>query len=90
MTNKRNLKKTINYICSDLFAESVAASLYGNNPPKENVNALMTSILSMHSDFIQRISHPEPGMSTKKYYKILSEDFNKKVSELVDQICNLN
>ena len=26
--NKRELKKSVNYICSELFAEGVAASLY--------------------------------------------------------------
>ena len=28
MANKRDLKRTINYITSELFAETVAASLY--------------------------------------------------------------
>ena len=32
MPNRRDLKKTINYICSELFAECVAASLYNGNP----------------------------------------------------------
>ena len=34
-TNKRDLKRSINYICSDLFAECVAASLYGGSPNKQ-------------------------------------------------------
>ncbi len=89
MTNRKYLKKTINYICSDLFAECVAASLYGNNPPKENVDALLTSILQIHSDFIRRISHVEPGMDPKVYFKHLTSEFNKHVDELVDQINNL-
>ncbi len=89
MANKRNLKRTINYICSDLFAEAVAASLYGEKPNKDNIDALLTSILIIHSDFISRISHPEPGMNTKLYYKTLIEDFNKQVSEIIDQIQNI-
>lgn len=89
MTNKKDLKKTVNYICSDLFAECVAASLYGNNPPKENVEALLESILRIHSDYIRRISHVEPGMSAKLYFKHYVSDFNKQVDEVVDQIRNL-
>ncbi len=89
MANKRNLKRTINYICSDLFAEAVAASLYGEKPNKDNIDALLTSILIIHSDFISRISHPEPGMNTKLYYKTLIEDFNKQVGEIIDQIQNI-
>ncbi len=90
MSNKRDLKKAINYICSDLFAECVAAALYGGDTPyQENVDALLSSILVIHSDFISRVSHPEPGMKPKLFYKDLTEDFNKQVTEIIDQINNL-
>lgn len=89
MTNKKDLKQTINNICSDLFAECVAASLYSGNPDKDNVNALLTSILSINDDYVRRISHPEPGMEPKAYYKHLTEEFNKQVNEIIDQIGNL-
>ncbi len=91
MAKKRDLKRSINYICSDLFAECVATSLYGGNKPsKENVDALLSSILIIHSDFVRRISHPEPGLDQGKYYKVLIDDFNKQVGEIIDQISNLS
>ena len=89
MANKRNLKRTINYICSDLFAEAVSASLYGEKPNKDNIDALLSSILIIHNDFLSRVSHPEPGMDKKVYYKAIIEDFNKQASEIIDQIQNL-
>lgn len=89
MTNKRDLKRTINYICGDLFAECVAASLYGGKTDEKNAEALLTSILRINSDFVKRISHPEPGMPQKEYFKKLVQDFNKQVSEIIDQINNL-
>ena len=89
MANKRNLIQTINYICSDLFAEAVAASLYGEKPNKDNIDALLSSILIIHNDFLSRVSHPEPGMDKKVYYKAIIEDFNKQASEIIDQIQNL-
>ncbi len=90
MTNKRDLKRTINYICSDLFAECIAASLYSGKPNTENIQALLYSIITIHDDFLRRISHPEPGIPAKKFYKKLIEDFNKQVSEIIDQIGNIN
>ena len=57
--NKRELKKSVNYICSELFAEGVAASLYSQNADKDNINALLTSIITIQNDFVRRISHPE-------------------------------
>lgn len=63
MAKKRDLKQTINYVCSDLFAEGVAASLYGTANNEEAVNNLLSSIIVTRNDFVKRVSHPEPGMT---------------------------
>lgn len=89
MANKRDLKRTINYITSELFAETVAASLYNGKPTQEDVDGILSSIVMVNGDFISRVSHPEPGITTKAYYKNLVTDFNKQVSEIIDQITNL-
>ena len=86
MSNKRKLKKGIQLICEDLFAECVAANLYGPETNKENGDALLFSIVKMQDNYINRISHPEPGMQAKVYYKDLREKFSAQVSEILDQI----
>lgn len=86
MANKRNLKQVINYVCSDLFAEGVALSMYGASENKETVDAILVSLLKTHKDFISRISHPEPGMKAKVYYRQLLLDFDKRINEIVDQL----
>ena len=89
MANKRTLKHAINGICEELFVECVAASLYGAESHKENAEALLFSILKMQSSFVARVSHPEPGIEAKVYFKNLREKFTAQVSEIVDQINNL-
>ena len=89
MANKRTLKKAVNVICEELFTEAIAASLYGNDNKHGNSEALLFSIVKMQSNFISRVSHPEPGMSAKSYYKDLREKFSAEVSEIVDHINNL-
>lgn len=89
MANKKELKREINYICSELFAECVAASLYNVKGDNGNVNALLSSILLIHDDYVRRVSHPEPGMKPKKFFGNLKNSFNKQIGEVVDQICNL-
>lgn len=86
MSNKRTLKKGIRLICEDLFAECVAVSLYGPEANKENAEALLFAIVKMQDNFINRISHPEPGISAKVYYKDLREKFSAQVNEILDQI----
>ncbi len=89
MANKRTLKKSINLICEELFANCVAASLYGNNVNDENADALLYSIVKMQSDYTSRICHPEPGMPASLYFRDLREQFTAQVSEIIDQICNM-
>ena len=43
----------------------------------------------LHNDFTRRVSHPEPGMKAKAYYKAIVADFNKQIAEVADQITNL-
>ena len=87
MANKRNLKHAINLFCEELFAECVAASLYGHN--NDSAHALLYSIIKLQSEFTCRISHPEPGMPPKAYFKKLKEDFAAQATEIIDQINNL-
>ena len=89
MSNKRDLKRTINYICGDLFTEGIAASLYGENRDNDNTEAILTAILAMHSNYIRRVSHVQPGMPAKVYFKDLKDKFSKEVNEIIDQLNNL-
>jgi len=42
--------------------------------------------VKMQADFISRISHPEPGMKPKEYYKDLKDKFAAQASDILDQI----
>lgn len=89
MANKRTLKRSINLITEELLIDYVAASLYGNEKHLDNAEALFFAIVRMQDDFVRRISHPEPGMPPKRYYKKLREQYASQVGELLDQINNL-
>ncbi|MBR1502494.1 MAG: hypothetical protein IJ618_01255 [Prevotella sp.] len=86
MASKKTLKKMINQICEELFAEGVARSLYGHDAQKDNGQAILFSIVKTHNNFISRISHPEPGMTPKVYFKDLREKFSAEAGEILDQI----
>ncbi len=88
MANKRSLKRNINYVCSELFSEVVAVS-YTSDAHDEDIKALLTSILVIHNDYVRRVSHQEPGLAPKLFYKDLITSFNKQASEIVDQISNI-
>ena len=50
---------------------------------------LLFTILKIRSNYIRRVSYPEPGITTKAYFKDLREKFSAQVSEVIDQINNL-
>ena len=88
MAKRRTLKKNINYICSELFAECVALTHYKVDIKQEDVDNVMTRILLMHDEFVSRLSHTEPG-NVKGFYKKLRMDFNAQVSDIVSTISQL-
>lgn len=90
MANKRNLKRIVNHVCSELLAECLAISLYNETTDKDDAQTLIKSIIMIHSDYISRISHPEPGLSQTAYYGDLIKEFNKSVSEIIDHIGNIH
>ena len=87
MSNKRDLKRSINVICDELFAECVAANIYGNLND-EDTQTLLSSIVAINNEYIRRISHVQPGMKAKDYFRDVTEHFDKQVGEIIDQIAN--
>ena len=90
MASRKNLKKFINYATSQLFGECVAVSLYSSKPDEKDVEALLTTIVNVRRNSIDRISHVEPGIPAKEYFNNLIVKFNVQIEEILDQINNLN
>ena len=86
MAKRKVLKKRINYIVGELFAECL---INGKNcADQAKVNDVLADILNTKNEFISRISHTQPG-NVKGFYKKLIQDFNAKANELIDAISKL-
>lgn len=90
MANKKDLKKSINFICEEIIAECIARPLYDKNTSSEHFDAIISSVLITRDDFISRISNPEPGYPKKKYFDKLINDFTQRIEEIIDNISNMN
>lgn len=82
---RREIKKDINELCADLFAECVALLHYKNKTETKDVENVMLTILKLQDDMVSRLSHVEPGC-TKLYFKKLREDLKTRTEEIVEQI----
>ncbi len=86
MAKRRELKKAINFLCGELFAECVAVMHYQKPVPQGDIDNVMTSILTLQDDMLNRVSHVEPGMKASAYFKKLREDMVSQTDEIVEQI----
>ena len=84
---RRELKKSINYLCGELLAECFARVQF-DNAPEANARAVMESILMMQADLISRISHVEPG-NTRMFFKKLRKALTDQCDEIVNDINSL-
>ena len=82
---RKEIKKDINSLCGDLFAECVALLQYKNKPDKKDIENVMLTIVEMQDDMISRLSHVEPG-STKLFFKKMREDLFARTEDIVEQI----
>ena len=89
MASRRELKKSVNYISGELFAECLVNAMFIPGTDKAKAEDIMAEILKMQDEFVSRISHTEPG-NVKGFYKKFRSDFNAKVNEIIDAISNLN
>lgn len=89
MAKKKDLKSSINYICDQLMSQCIAITLGNLNISEEKTENILNNIIQVRSDYVGRISHQEPGLPPKAYYKDIIESFNKQISDILDQINNL-
>ncbi|NDV58110.1 hypothetical protein [Bacteroides sp. 519] len=89
MASRRELKKNVNYIAGELFAECLMKSKFIPGTDQVKADKLMGDILLMQDEFISRISHTESG-NIRAFYKKFREDFNAKVNAIIDDLEKLN
>ncbi len=82
---RRELKKTINYLCGELLAECIAAASYNKNVHEADVENVAKSILLMQADLVSRLSHVEPG-STRLFFTRIREEMIERTDEIVERI----
>lgn len=90
MASKRNLKKQVNYIISELFTEClVCKAIFPKEENEKKLDELIEKIVDMQNEFIGRLNHVEPG-NIKGSYKKFHEDFNREVGTIIESISKLH
>ena len=85
MASRKNLKKVIGYISSELLSQAVYVALNSERDAAE-WNALFEKILVLNNDYVARVSHKQPGMKASAYFNALCESFGKDAKAIVAEI----
>lgn len=80
MSSRKNLKKQINAICGDLFADCVALKMC-DRCHDELLDQVLTDIWSLRHEYVTRISHTEKG-SERLFYKKLRQEFSEQAEAI--------
>lgn len=84
MASRKNLKKTVNFIVSELFTQClVLRTVKGADDAK--VREVLADILKLQSEFLSRANHTEPG-NVKGFYRKYYEDFNAQADAIYDKM----
>ena len=87
MAKKKDLKSSIHFACDDLMTACMALAL--NKDKEQAADTILIDIQKMRQDYVKRISHTEPGMAAKTYFKNVIESFTKEVERYIGLINNL-
>lgn len=102
MTNKRQLKKYVRYVCGDLAAEIIIASRLFDGYDRDTVNKIISDIASLQQTTLADMSfafdrtsrefanRAEYRRALKAYHKAaynrLFENFDNRVNEIVKEM----
>ena len=84
MANKRELKKSINYVVGDLFQECIILKMVKKSD-NAKVDEVLTDILNLQNEFLARANHPQPG-NDKGYFGKLYIDFGDSVEAIIKKM----
>lgn len=84
MANKRDLKKSINFVAGDLFQECLVLKVI-KKVDNEKVDEILTDILNLQNEFLARTNHPQPG-NVKGYFRKLYSDFGDAVEAIINKM----
>lgn len=91
MANRRDLKKDINYLTTEVVSECYIKHLLTNTDEKA-VSELITEALNNGEEFLKRVNHPDGKLNpklVKKYYSHLRREFMEKSSTILDKLGKL-
>lgn len=89
MASRKKLKKTIQFVCSELITDVYFHCLLNRNIDEKVADTLVIKIVDLSKEFTLRANRPtgkENPTLVKSYYRSLFTSWNEKIAEIVKEI----
>lgn len=93
MSNKRNLKKDIDYLVFEVISDCLAFSEVHAGKKSDEVTEIITDAVSLRNDLIARVNHPDGKDNPKiikAFYQKVEKDLMEGVNTLFDRLSALS
>jgi len=91
MASKRNLKKDINYLTSEILSDCYAHLYLFPDKNEDKVMEIISKTVNSRNDFINRINNPKlENKTTKQYFKELIDEVITNSNNIIEDIQKLN
>jgi poly-D-alanine transfer protein DltD len=90
MAKRRYLKREIDSVAGELFAEVLMVESLTPGVDSDKVNALLDRILEMQEKFISKVNGRDNKDSAKQYFKQLHTELQTEVDSIADEIGKLS
>ncbi len=93
MANRKELKKDINYLASEILSQAYMKFALIESVKEEQIQPIMVEAIEMRNEFVSRTNHPD-GKDNKKivkaYYQTLRKNLMAKTIELLNKLETIN
>lgn len=92
MASKRNLKKDIDYLVSEVISDCYTYMLIHGDKKRDEAIAIIESILEKRYDLTHRIKHPakkDDRKAVKSHYREIQKDALKAIDESFTKLSEL-
>ena len=89
MASKKNLKKDISFLTSEVIETCMLKMYFDQNSNKEKHFKIIDDFLDFRNDTIEKVNNPEKVEGKgklKTYYREIFEGFVNKVNEVFDSL----
>ncbi len=92
MASKRNIKKDIDYLVSEVISDCYTYLYLHNEANKDKVVSIIEDVVNKRNDFFQRVNNPDKAMDkkqTRQHYKAIYSDLLSTVDNSFTQLSEL-